>query len=121
MESIKHKSVCLMRPVVNQASIVNEKVLSPPHKRIRDTHIEVIQTDFHIEEVLDSMKNMEVDEKFQELKLDEIIPDRLANLLQMKGLNIKEHKLQQVGGGGRCGATVFLYTPQVVKNWLLRL
>ena len=49
------------------------------------------------------MKSMDVDEYNDDIKEDEKIPQRLNSVLKMKGLDIHEHKLVRVGGGGKCG------------------
>ena len=94
-----------MKPVINNAPITIELVPSPPRKKVKETANKeadkTIQDD--LENIVSSMKDMEVDENNDEIKEEEKIPQRLKGVLKMKGLDINEHKLVRVGGGGKCG------------------
>ena len=61
---------------------------------------------------MNDLNAMEVDEKtdpkivplYPELKEEEKIPAILTKMLNMKGININDHKVIRVGGGGTCVA-----------------
>ena len=114
LKTIQHNKICTMKIVPKQKIISSEPTPSPPHKKIKD--IENAEVECEIERILNSMKQMEVDEKIEESKTEEVvlehtneikeeerIPERLQNMLGFKGINIKEHKLCRVSGGGKCG------------------
>ena len=114
LENIKHSHVCKMKIVSNKTIVTNETAPSPPHKKIKDTEDEAVENE--IEKILDSMEKMEVDEKIEEsktgnkipiqifeIKEEEMIPPRFSKMLRFKGIDITEHKLGRVSGGGRCG------------------
>ena len=42
-------------------------------------------------------------QRYHEIKQENKIPERLENLLRIKGININDHRLVRTGGGGKCG------------------
>ena len=52
------------------------------------------------------METMAIEDKIKqvELKEEEKLPDRLGEIMRLQGLNIKDHGLIRVCGGGKCGA-----------------
>ena len=104
LETINHKSVCTMKPIIKKAPVTIELVSSPPHKKIKETEEGESDVDMQdIENILQSIKIMKVDDKIEEIMEEEKIPERLKSMLKIKGLDIKENKLIRVSGGGKCG------------------
>ena len=131
LKTIKHKSECSMKQTANDAQKDSEIIPSPPRKKVKDRESKEVEG--ALEYVLNKMKKMEVDENEEgdmkelykdkgiekvsntmkeketlnqdtEISEDEVIPERFKKMLLLKGLDIKEHKLIRVGGGGKCGA-----------------
>ena len=104
LETINHQSVCAMRPVIKKAPVTIELVSSPPHKKIKETEEGESDVDMQdIENILHNINITEANDKNQEISEEEKIPGRLKSMLKIKGLDINEHKLIGVGGGGKCG------------------
>ena len=114
LKTIQHNNICTMKLVSNEAIRTSEPTPSPPHKKMKDT--ENAEVECELEKILNSMKQMEVDEKIEgsmteeiipehidEIKEEEMLPKRLQNMLGFKGIDITEHKLCRVSGGGKCG------------------
>ena len=114
LKTIQHNNICTMKLVSNEAIRTSEPTPSPPHKKMKDT--ENAEVEYELEKILNSMKQMEVDEKIEgsmteeiipehidEIKEEEMLPKRLQNMLGFKGIDITEHKLCRVSGGGKCG------------------
>ena len=97
-----------MKPAFSKAPVHIELAPSPPRKKIKEIVVGEAEVDTQddIENILHSMKKMEVDEENEEISDDEKVPDRLKSMLKIKGLDIKENKFIKVGGGGKCGQAV---------------
>ena len=60
------------------------------------------------------MENLNVEDferGVEEIREEDKIPERLAGMLEFKGICINDHRLRRVGGGGQCGVNcVSLHT-----------
>ena len=66
-----------------------------------------------VEIVMQKIEDLKVCEENKEIpiKEEDKIPDRLSEMLQFKGLDIKNNRVRRVGGGGKCGGNcVSLHT-----------
>ena len=85
LETINHNSVCTMKPAINKAPVHIELAPSPPRKKIKE--IVVGETEVYIQEdienILHSMKKIEVDEENEEISEYEKVPDRLKSMLKI--------------------------------------
>ena len=103
LETIKHNSVCIMKVVVNAARTNIEPIKSPPRKKLKDTESDKIEEE--LDNIVNKIKAMDVDDLIIEpMKEEEVIPEQLRNMFKIKGVDISEHKIKRVGGGGKCGS-----------------
>ena len=76
-------------------------VTPPPKKRKEPEN----DNEIEVEEVLKQMEGLDVKDDVRENKFqkDSKIPNRLTEILRLKGVNINDHIVIRVGGGGKCG------------------
>ena len=77
-------------------------VTTPPKKRMGPEPEE----EEAVEIIMKKMDNMKVGNEIDQIEIKEEnrIPRRLAELLRVKGINIETNGVLRVGGGGKCGA-----------------
>ena len=95
---------------LKKTPVTIELALSLPRNYIKekDNKETDISIEDDIEKILQNIKRMEVDDNNEDRSENEKKLVRLKSVLKIKGLDMNQHKLVRVVGGGQCGLNCIL-------------